>query len=255
MILGLTVFIFFNIIFLISVLKRDFGIIDIAWGMSFLIIFITGLIQYQTFQFSIIQIIGVLVTLWALRLSGYLFYRLLKKGKEDFRYAAWRKEWGEKANRTAYLRVFMLQAVLSILIASPIYLVHLESLELYQLSFYDGVGVLISLFGLIFESIADWQKNKFKKEQTNKSKLCTIGLWKFSRHPNYFGEAVFWWGIGIICFNPLAFYFAFFGPLLLNFFLLKVSGVTMLEDSYKGREGFEEYKSKTNAFIPWFPRS
>ena len=117
MVLVSTIFIFFNLVYLIALWKKDFSVIDVAWSLSFIVIFFTGLVEYNTSGFKFINIIGLLVILWGLRLASYLFYRWLQKGKEDFRYANWRKEWGDKANVIAYFKVFLLQAVLSILIA------------------------------------------------------------------------------------------------------------------------------------------
>lgn len=250
----ITLFIFFNLVFFIAVKKRDFSIIDIAWGLSFFLIFITS---YFSSEYELTTrgcIIGLLVTIWSFRLSGYIFLRALKKGKEDFRYAAWREDWGSKANQTAYTKVFMLQLILSVLIASPIILYFIFSSKSEFGTFKDILGLGFWIVGFFFEAVGDYQKNKFKSVTVNKDKFCNVGLWKYTRHPNYFGEALLWWGIFFITINSVPFYYAVWGPLLLNFLLLKVSGVAMLEESYEKRAGFEEYKQTTNRFIPWFSK-
>jgi steroid 5-alpha reductase family enzyme len=187
-------------------------------------------------------------------LSGYILYRAIKKGKEDFRYAAWRAEWGAKANQTAYIRVYMLQLVLSLIIASPLILIFNFSDQKPFGTVLDVVGLSLWIIGFLFEAVGDYQKNKFKSIKENENKFCNIGLWKYTRHPNYFGEALLWWGIFLISINIVPFYYAVWGPLILHFLLVNVSGVAMLEESYKKREGFLEYKSSTNRFIPWFKK-
>lgn len=250
----IALFVLFNITFLLALYKKDFSIIDITWGISFLVIYLTCLQNFQG-DVSLRQlIVGVLVALWSFRLSGYILFRAIKKGKEDFRYAAWREEWGAKANQTAYIRVYMLQLVLSVLIASPLILLfNFASVNEFGTAL-DIIGILLWIIGFLFEAIGDYQKNKFKKNKENKEKFCNIGLWQYSRHPNYFGEALLWWGIFLIIINSVPIYYAVWGPLLLNFLLVKVSGVAMLEESYKERDGFAAYKLTTNRFIPWFKK-
>ena len=250
----LSLFIFFNIFFLIAIIKKDFSVIDIAWGLSFLLIFLVAYINSDISPTLRINIIGILVGLWSLRLSGYILYRSLQKKKEDYRYAAWREEWGAKANQTAYIKVFMLQMVLALVIASPLYMLFKFSEMKPFGSILDILGISLWMLGFFFEAVGDFQKNKFKSLKENKDKFCNTGLWQYTRHPNYFGEALLWWGIFFLVINNVPFYYAVFGPLIINFLLVKVSGVAMLEESYEKRDGFEEYKKTTNRFIPWFKK-
>ena len=248
------VFIFFNIYYVISILKNDFSIVDTAWSLSFLLIYLIGLYN-NNFQASFkIIIIGTLTTIWSLRLSGYILYRNIKLGFEDYRYKKMRQGWGDKANQVAYFRVFILQGLLALVIASPLYMIHSYSSNEKFGTLLDWLGLCMSLVGFLWEAIADQQKNKFKSNRNNKDKLCRDGLWKFSRHPNYFGEALFWWGIFVLCVQQIPWYLAIIGPALINFFLLKISGVNLLEKKYEKQSEFHNYKMTTNKFIPWFPK-
>ncbi|MCO4794855.1 MAG: DUF1295 domain-containing protein [Bacteriovoracaceae bacterium] len=246
--------IFFNLFFLIGVLKNDFSTIDIGWGLSFLAVFLTGYFT-GSYEASVrVLIVGALVALWAFRLSGYILLRSVRKGTEDYRYAQWRKDWGNRVKTNAYFRVYLLQAILSVIIASPLYLIH-QFQDVGQFgNVKDITGLVLFIAGFLFESIADQQKSNFKQNSKNKNKIMRTGLWKYSRHPNYFGEALLWWGIFLIVINIVPPYYAFFGPLLLHFLLLKVSGVALLEKKYESNSEYEDYKKSTNSFIPFFTK-
>jgi steroid 5-alpha reductase family enzyme len=120
--------------------------------------------------------------------------------------------------------------------------------------FLDIIGLIIWLLGFVFESVGDHQLSKFKRKEENKGKIMTQGLWKYTRHPNYFGEVVMWWGIFLMALSVKNGWTAVVSPLLITFLLLKVSGITMLERKYAGNEEFQEYAKRTNAFFPWFPK-
>ncbi|MFZ9001135.1 MAG: DUF1295 domain-containing protein [Bacteriovoracaceae bacterium] len=249
----LSVFVFFNIFYIIARLKKDFSIIDTAWALSFVLIFLVSCFSSAYVASFRVNLIGVLVIIWAIRLSGYIFLRSKKIGKEDYRYAQWRKDWGNKANFIAYFKVFMLQALLALIIASPLYFIHLKPNSVPFGKVTDYIGLLIWVIGFLFESIADQQKANFKKNDKNKTKVLDKGLWKYSRHPNYFGEALLWWGVALLALAEIPLYQALVGPFILNIFLLKVSGVSLLEQKYQGNTEYDAYKNKTSAFIPWFP--
>jgi len=244
-------FIFFNLFFLIGVVKNDFSTIDIGWSLSFLTIFLTGYLSSSSEVGTRILLIGILVSVWALRLSSYILLRSLKKNEEDYRYKLWRNDWEKNVNLNAYFRVYMLQALLSLIIASPLFLIFKFSNMKQFGNWSDVLGVILFLAGFFFESVSDYQKNEFKKIASNKSKILKSGLWKYSRHPNYFGEALLWWGIFFIVINIVPFYLAVIGPLILHIFLIKVSGVSLLEKKYKSNLEYENYKLNTNSFIPF----
>ena len=249
-----SVLIFFNIFYLISRMKNDFSVVDIAWGLSFLLIFVTAGTTFNSNWEAREVLIGSLVFIWSVRLSGYIFLRSRKIGKEDYRYAQFRKDWGNNANTIAYFRVFILQAFLSLLIASPLILIHYYKSAPAFGTVLDLLGLSLWIIGFLFEAIGDFQKHIFKSNEANKGKILQTGLWRYTRHPNYFGDALLWWGMFFIIINEVPIWFAVWGPLLLNFFLLKVSGVALLERKYEDNKTFSNYKKTTNAFIPWFPK-
>jgi steroid 5-alpha reductase family enzyme len=184
-------------------------------------------------------------------LTLHIFLR--NHGKpEDFRYANWRKEWGKHVVIRSFFQVFMLQGFFMFIIALPIIITKASVPQ--KLGFIEIAGSIIWLIGFLFEAIGDYQLLKFKKLPENKGKIITTGLWKYTRHPNYFGECVMWWGIFIVSIPSGYFYISVISPLVLTWLLTRVSGVPMLEEKYKGNEEFEQYAKKTNSFVPWFPK-
>jgi steroid 5-alpha reductase family enzyme len=231
-----------------AIIKKDNSIIDIAWGLGFMVIAGVNLLISQAL--SVRQLlITVLIIIWAARLAGYIFFRNKDRG-EDFRYAKWRAEWGNKIIIKTFINVFMLQGFLMLIVAYPVILVNNTAQA--RLNFLDILGLLVWLTGFFFESVGDYQLFKFKKNRSNQGKIMTSGLWKYTRHPNYFGEATIWWGIFLIALSAPYGLTAIISPVLMVFLLLKVSGAPMLEKKYKGNIEFMEYARKTSSFIPWF---
>ena len=251
----LALFAFFNLFYLLALFKKDFSIVDIAWGISFLLIYLVGLYKAPMGLSSRSMVLGLLVAFWSLRLSGYIWYRSKKIGKEDYRYTKMRRSWGKKANKTAYFKIFLLQGALSLIIGHPLYLIHILDSKSSFGTLFDYLGLALWVLGFALETIADQQKNAFKSRPQNKGKILKEGLWKYSRHPNYFGEALLWWGLFLIISQQIPFYLCLLGPLLLNFLLLKVSGVALLEKKYSQNLEYEKYKKTTNAFLPWPPKT
>jgi len=196
-------------------------------------------------------LVSVLVIIWGLRLAAHIAIRNRGRG-EDFRYAQWRKKWGKWFIIRSYFQVFILQGFFLLIIAYPIILIN-HSKE-SGISLLDIVGIIFWLKGILFEAIGDYQLLKFKSKAENRGKIMNRGLWKYTRHPNYFGETVIWWGIFLMALSVKHGWSAIISPLLITFLLLRVSGVTMLEKKYKGNKDFEEYAKRTSAFIPWFPK-
>ena len=240
------VLIYMMVIFIIAQIKKNNSIVDMAWGPGFLLIALFQLLPKENPKITDF-ILSAMVFIWALRLSIHIYFRSKGKG-EDFRYAQWRKDWGNKAVINAFIRVFMLQGVIMLFVAMPIMVVFYNSLN--SLTIFSFIGISVFIFGFSFESIGDYQLYKFKKNQNNKGKIIKSGLWKFTRHPNYFGEAVLWWGIGIFTIGMKLFFVALIGPLVLNLLLVFVSGIPLLEKKYDGNPEWEKYKQQTPAFIP-----
>lgn len=235
--------------FLVAVAIKNNTIVDVAWGTGFLLIAIISLLLNPHFHAR--QIITlVLIFLWASRLSGYLFLRLWAK-PEDARYKQMRNQWGAKALWYSFIYVFMLQGALLLIIAYPIMLINTNSQA--GLAQLDLIGVIIWSTGFIIESIADWQMYQFKSKPHTKS-ILTTGIWRYSRHPNYFGESLMWWGIFIIALNVGWGLTAAISPILLTFLLLFVSGIPLAEKQLESNPEFQEYKRKTSPFVPWFSK-
>lgn len=231
-----------------SVLLHDVSIVDIAWGIGFIFICIVCIAVTGTH--APLLLLSSVITVWGLRLAGHIVARKRKNPAEDFRYAAWRRDWGKHFWWRSYLQIFLLQGAIMILIALPVLWVAYAGRS--SIGFYEVLGTLVWVAGFVCESVADWQLKNFKKSPNSKGKLMTKGLWKYSRHPNYFGEAVQWWGVWIIALSTPASWWTVVSPLLITFLLRYVSGVPMLEKKYEGRKDFEEYKKRTPVFVPWF---
>lgn len=241
-----------TLLWLLSLSIKDAGIIDIFWGTGFIIIgwFYAcqeGLALLEWRQILLLAII----TLWGLRLSIYLAIRNIGK-PEDYRYAAWRKENGKNWWWISFLKVFALQGVLLWIISAD-FVPALQASG--SLTFWDYSGLVFWGIGFFFEAVGDWQMMCFKSYPINKGKVMDQGLWRYTRHPNYFGEMMMTWGYFFFSLaHPMGIYFIFC-PIILTFLLLKVSGVAMLEEGLKTtKPAYEEYIKKTSAFIPWPPK-
>jgi steroid 5-alpha reductase family enzyme len=191
-----------------------------------------------------------LVLIWAARLSFHIFRRNRKRG-EDFRYAAWRARWGRTFVLRSYLQIFMLQGFFLVLIAFPLIL--LGGRPDTALSLLDAAGLGVWLVGFLFETIGDAQLARFKRDPLHRGRIMTGGLWAYTRHPNYFGEALMWWGIFLVSLAVPGGWPGLVGPLTITLLLRFVSGVPLLEKKYAGRADFAAYARQVNAFLPWFP--
>jgi len=244
--IALLIFIYMTLVFVLALIARDNSIVDIFWGPGFILIAVYSLIQ-DTGPDLRKWIVTFLIALWGIRLSVHIFLR--NRGREeDFRYRHWRETWKHFVIRS-YVQVYLLQGVFMFIIASPIYYINFCSNE--PLGFYDTLGLVVFGTGFLFETIADYQLMAFKKKPGNQGKIITTGLWEISRHPNYFGEALVWWGISFYAMNLPDGWITLISPLIITLFLRFVSGVPMLEKKFSGRPDWEEYKKKTAAFVPF----
>jgi steroid 5-alpha reductase family enzyme len=248
---ALAVFIYLTAVFAAALVARDNSIVDIAWGPGFILVaLLTLLIGKEQGPRQIL--VTALVTIWGLRLAVHIFSRKQGKG-EDFRYAKWRREWGRWFVPRSYLQIFMLQGVFLLVISYGVMLVNASGPQ--SLGALDLAGAAVWLAGFFFEAVGDAQLVQFKKDPKNKGRIMTSGLWRTTRHPNYFGEVVMWWGIFLIALSAPSGWTAVASPLLITFLLLRVSGVTMLEKQYAGNSEFAEYARRTSAFFPLPPKS
>lgn len=245
------IFTFMVTMFIIAQLIKDNSIVDIGWGLGFVII---AFVSYFSTggEHSIREtLVLLLVSLWGIRLFLHLLVRSIGRG-EDFRYVNFRKQWGKNATVIAFFRVFMMQGAIMLLLSYPIILVHAKGAE--GLDAGAIIGLMLWIVGFLFQSIGDYQLERFKKQKKHKEEILKTGLWKYSRHPNYFGEAAMWWGIFLIVLGVQNGWTAFFSAAFINLLLLKVSGVPFLDKRYAGNAEYQLYKEETNLFIPWFPK-
>jgi len=238
-------------LWLISLALKNASIVDIFWGIGFIIV---TWVAYRLAPGYLPrkQLVAALVTIWGLRLAVHIGIRNWGK-PEDFRYAQWRAENGTRWWWFSFLQVFFLQGVLMWIISAPLSAAQMSGFPAI-LTPLDFSGASLLTLGLIFESVGDFQLARFKMNPINKGKLLTTGLWKYTRHPNYFGEAVLWWGFYIIALGAGS-WWTICSPILMTYLLMKVSGVAMLERTLKFKPGYEEYMKRTNAFLPWFPKT
>ncbi len=236
----------------VSVRLRNASIVDIVWGAGFVLV---AWVSYALGDgvASRKMLLAWMVTLWGGRLAVYLFIRNHGKG-EDPRYVAMRNRRGDKFARQSLWLVFGLQGVLMWIVSLPVQVGSVAD-QPASLGPVEIVGVILYTIGIYFESTGDFQLSQFKADPANAGQVMDQGLWRYTRHPNYFGDFCVWWGIWIVAAATGVGIYAVVGPIVMTFFLLRVSGVAMLERSIgKRRPGYDEYVRTTNAFFPAPPK-
>ena len=246
----LGIVLYFTLFFIVGTYMKNNAVVDIGWGMGF--VFSAALSIGIKGGFDLVGLILLtLVSVWGLRLSYHIYLR--NHGKpEDFRYANWRKEWGKWVIPRAFLQVYMLQAVMMMLVGYGV--IYANSISNKPLNPVVYLGVALWLLGFYFEAVGDFQLAAFKEDAANRGKVIKTGLWKYTRHPNYFGEATMWWGIFVIVWGSTGNFAAIVSPGLITYLLLFVSGVPMLEKKYENNAEFQAYAQVTSKFLPWFPK-
>ncbi|BCA79296.1 DUF1295 domain-containing protein [Desulfuromonas sp. AOP6] len=248
---ALVLLVFMTSVFLLALYLRDNSIVDIVYGLAFILVGGSAYLAADSGHPRQLLALG-LVSVWGVRLAVHIFLRKRGEEGEDSRYRQWREEWGSTFVWRSYLQIFLLQGTVVFLVALPVLLLMVAPGG--DLTLLDLAGVLVWTFGFGYEAVGDWQLLRFKRDPVNRGKIMQTGLWRTTRHPNYFGEATLWWGIFLIALGSPVGWAAVVSPLLIDFLLLKVSGIPMLEAKYEGNPHFESYKERTNAFFPWFPR-
>ncbi len=235
-----------------SIFIKNVSIVDIFWGFGFVIIntsyvFMTGEINTRKI------LILILVSIWGLRLAIYLAYRNIGKG-EDYRYQEFRKNYGPKRYWWfSYFQVFLLQGILMMIVSLPLLGIN-SSNSNGSLNTLDYLGVLVWLIGFTFEAGGDFQLACFKKNTNNKGKVLNTGFWKYTRHPNYFGDSTVWLAFAIFSIAAGS-YWQVLGTIVMIILIIKVSGVSLLEKTLKNtKPRYIDYIQKTNSFFPWFPK-
>jgi steroid 5-alpha reductase family enzyme len=237
----------------VSLPLRDASVADIAWGLVFAAIAWAALAAGDGFEERML-LIAVLVTIWALRLSLYIAWR---HDGEDKRYVAMRKRQGSAFPIRSLFTVFLVQAAIAWVVSAPIQGAAADPTPA-SIGALGIAGAIVTLFGIAFEGIADVQLSRFlaRKAEGAESGVMDQGLWRYSRHPNYFGNATLWFGIWLIALETGSAWWTVIGPVLMTFFLLKVSGVALTEKTIrKRRPGYDSYVERTSAFIPLPPRA
>ncbi len=248
---GLTLAMMF-VLWLVSLAMKNASIVDIFWGAGFAVIAVAAFALsdgYLPRKVLITSLAGI----WGLRLAGYIGWRNAGKG-EDFRYRAMRKRHGERFAFVSLFTVFVLQGVLMWVISLPLQFAQLSP-EPARLTWLDFLGVSLWAIGLSFEAIGDWQLARFKADPANKGKVMDRGLWAYTRHPNYFGDALLWWGFFLIALTTHWGWWTVISPVLMTTLLMKVSGVALLEKTLvKTRPEYRDYVRRTSAFCPLPPK-
>jgi steroid 5-alpha reductase family enzyme len=237
----------------VSLRITDASITDIAWGPAFAVLAAVGLVLGHGAVGRRV-LVFVLVSLWATRLALYLAARRRRAGREDPRYAALRRRAGAESTpwRSSLFTVFLFQAALVEVVGIPV----LASASVGStLAPIDLVAVAMWCVGLGLETTADAQLSRFKADPANKGRLLRAGVWGWSRHPNYFGDALGWWGIGLLAVTGGVNPFVLVGPLVMTLLLVQVSGKRLLELRMGRRPGYAEYRAATSGFVPRPPKS
>jgi steroid 5-alpha reductase family enzyme len=245
-----TIVLFVCSLFVLSIIIKRNDIADIAWGTG---IFLVALVSYLNSSASVVAtILVVLAGLWGIRLTLRILLRNIKKS-EDYRYKAWRDSWGKWFYLRSFFQVYLLQGTLMVVVGYSFVYFTAYGADL-SVSFWTILGVLVWLIGYFFEVVGDYQLDQFIKNPENKGQIMNSGLWRYSRHPNYFGEVTMWWGIWLIVAPVSLSYLALISPLTITFLILMVSGVPMLEKKFAGDPAFEQYKKETSVFFPLPPK-
>ena len=231
----------------VSLLRRDASIVDIVWGLGFVVVawasrFVTGASGAGNW------LLVAMVTVWGVRLAAYLAKRNLGKG-EDFRYRAMRRKHGERFPLVSLYTVFGLQGALMFVVSLPVSLGQRDTDA--GAGFVALAGFVVWTIGLYFEVVGDAQLARFKRDPRNEGLVMDQGLWALTRHPNYFGDCLVWWGLAIVASAQGAGLWAFLGALVMTVLLVRVSGAAMLDRLLaKRKPGYAEYMARTSGFIP-----
>jgi steroid 5-alpha reductase family enzyme len=237
---------------LASLAIRNVTVVDSLWGVGFV------LVAWITFWLADGYcgrrwLVAALTTLWGLRLCAYLTWRNWGKG-EDPRYGSWRRASGDRFWIVSLFKVFWLQA-LFLWVISAVVQIPQASVQPAHFTAWDAAGALLWAVGFVFETAADAQLARFKADPASKGRVMDRGLWRYSRHPNYFGECLIWWGFFLIALSVSGAWWTVISPLIITLVLLKMTGVALTERSIVDtRPAYRDYQRRTSTFIPWFPK-
>jgi steroid 5-alpha reductase family enzyme len=236
--------------FVVSLIRARNDVADVAWGLGFVLMSWLSLLLAEA-----VTVVGLLITglvsVWGARLALHVHRR--NKGKaEDFRYLAWRNEWGKWFLIRSYFQVYILQGVFLFLVVLPVIMINLAALNTF--SVLGVVGIAVWAVGFYFEFMGDAQLSNFLRDPNNKGSLLRTGLWRYTRHPNYFGEVTQWWGVWLVALSTPLGIIGIISPITITILILFVSGIPMLEKKMSLHPDFAEYARTTNSFFPFFPK-
>lgn len=250
--ISISVFLYMSSFFVVSLIKKRTDIVDIAWGLGFILVATVSLLHQETLTDRMI-LVFFLVLFWGIRLATHIYSR--NRGKdEDYRYQQFKKDWGKSFILKSYFQIFLLQGLFMIVVSLPILFISAFSYK--SIGLLDIVGACIWIVGFLIESKADKQLKEFlklKEEGKISERFANIGLWKYSRHPNYFGEITQWWGIGIIALSVPFGYMSLLGPMFISYLIVFVSGIPLLEKKFEKEKEWKKYVENTNKLLP-FPK-
>jgi steroid 5-alpha reductase family enzyme len=242
-------FVFMLVTWVASLRLRDVSIVDVAWGIGFVLV--------AFFCFALgdgaaerVALVTAMTVVWGVRLAFYIGRRKLRHPGEDARYTEIRDRYGDRFPLVSLYWVFLLQGALVLLVSLPI---HAAAGSFDPLGPLDYAGVAVYAVGLFFEAVGDAQLGRFKADPSNRGKVMDRGLWRYTRHPNYFGELLIWWGLYLIALSGGG-WWTIVSPLVMSVLLLRVSGKDRLERSLSERPGYREYVERTSGFVPLPPR-
>lgn len=249
---ALIIWILVTILWLISIFIKDVSIVDLFWGFGYVVINVFYFFIADDFSPKRLLLL-TLVSIWGLRLTVYLSIRNIGKG-EDFRYQEFRRTYGaERYWWFSYFQTFLLQGSLMMLVSLPLLGANFDK-DMNELNWLDYFGVLIWIIGFAFEAGGDIQLALFKRNPDNKGKVLNTGFWKYTRHPNYFGDFMVWWSFAFLSIAS-GNYWHIIGSVVMTILLLKISGVSLLEKTLKEtKPEYQEYIRKTSSFFPWFSK-
>ncbi len=230
---------------------RDVSIIDILWAPAFAAIAVLAAVLGPVREARGWIVLG-LVSAWAIRLGRHVYSRWRRLGHEDYRYAEIRRKRGPNFPLTSLFWVFWLQAVLLWIVSWPLQTVFAVAAPLHWV---DGLGVAMAVAGILIEAVSDAQLNRFRTDTANRGTVLDSGLWSWSRHPNYFGDFLMWWGFFAIAVAGGAPWWIALGPAVMTALLVQYSGAGLMEDTIgQRRPGYADYARRTSLFVPWPPR-
>ncbi|HRF28335.1 MAG TPA: DUF1295 domain-containing protein [Candidatus Saccharibacteria bacterium] len=243
---------FLCVVFAAAIWLKRVDLIDSFWGPVFVVIALEAALQVGSLNLAS-SVTILLVTVWALRLFWHIFRRFLASPEQDPRYNELMKKWPKKyLNLQVFARVYVIQALLAGLVSIPV--VAIVASQSYSTTFL-ALGVVVWAVGFIFESVSDAQLKHFIQNKDNQGKLMQTGLWRYSRHPNYFGELLQWWGIALIAVGSAWPIIGFAGPLVLTLLICFVSGVPPAERRASSKPGWADYKRRTSVLAPLPPKN